>query len=92
MSNAGQTCGAGGKLGALRGRGARQQRLEQLADHAEREFLLQFARARGQHLKAPRPGGAAHLPDQARLAQAGAALNDQQPPRAATCGGVMTSL
>jgi hypothetical protein len=78
---------ATGQLGALLDRSTGQQRLEQLADDAEGELLLQLPRAGGQHLKARRPGGGERHANQAGLAHAGTALDHQQSPGAAARAG-----
>ena len=61
----------------------REQRLEELAHDAEGEVLLELSAARGQHRETCARGRRAGLGDEARLADAGAALDRDEPSGAA---------
>src|SRR5215831_2048043 len=64
----------------------REQRLEQLPDDPVGELALELAAAGREHPHPRRAGNRARLGQQARLADAGSALDDDEPPAAAPRG------
>jgi hypothetical protein len=73
----------GEQLRAELRRNRREQRLEQLPDDPVGELALKLAAAGRKYAHPRRVGNRAPLGDQARLAEAGSALDDDKPPTAA---------